>query len=332
MTKKHFLIFVFILVLIGCVYNDLPHLVVRSVRKIENIIAQNYSLKEKNPASILNKLKKDALASKKNTGEESNTSGEFYSPTDNIPLVYIPAGKFLMGSSETDGDHYEDEQPQHAVYLDSYWISRTQITNAEFADCVEAEACAYDVGTQRNPRYVDPAYADHPVVYVSWYMAQTYCQWSGGRLPTEAEWEKAARGPNGVKYPWGWEDPENNVYLTNANNVIGDTTPVGLFLKGASYNGVMDMGGNVREWVSDWYDPHYYLSLPDRNPTGPASGDKKVLKGASFEDSSHYSRAANRLAHDPKSPGIARGFRCAYSKAIIHDYTSNQSSDTITLK
>ena len=332
MAKKHYLILFFILILIGCASLDLPYLVKRSVRKIESIITTNTALKEKSPSAILKKLEQASQAAGTDKEAKPNSGIEYYTLNDNIPLVYIPAGKFLMGSSETDGDHYEDEQPQHAIYLDSYWISRTQVTNAEFAECVAAKTCTYDVGTQSNSHYVDPAYADHPVVYVSWYMAQTYCQWSGGRLPTEAEWEKAARGPNGAKYPWGWEDPENNIYLTNANNVIGDTTPVGLFIKGASYYGAMDMGGNVREWVSDWYDPHYYLSMPDRNPTGPESGDKKVLKGASFEDSSHYSRAANRLAHDPKSPGIARGFRCVYSKAVIHDYISNQSSDTITLK
>ena len=328
MTRKHFLTFLFILFLIGCVYNDLPHLVSRSVRKIENIIVQYNSAKEKSPASILKKLENDAQAANKN----SNSSLEYYNLAGSIRLVYVPAGKFLMGSSETDGDHYEDEQPQHKVYLDSYWISRTQVTNAEFAECIGAKVCAYDVGTQLNPHYTDPAYANHPVVFVSWYMAQTYCQWSGGRLPTEAEWEKAARGPNGAKYAWGWEDPENDIYLTNANNIIGDTTPVGLFIKNTSYYGAVDMGGNVREWVSDWYDPHYYLTLPDSNPTGPASGDKKVLKGASFEDSSHYSRAANRLAHDPTSPGVARGFRCVYTKAIIHEFSSNQTIDSLFVK
>ncbi len=328
MTKKQYLILFFILILIGCAFLDLPYLVKRSLRKIESMVATKSALKEKSPSTILKKLEQESQGS----GLDTNSGIEYFNLDGDIRLVYVPEGKFLMGSSQTDGDHYEDEQPQRKIYLDSYWISRTQVTNAEFEQCVKDKTCAYDVGVQTNPHYTDPAYADHPVVYVSWYMARTYCQWSGGRLPTEAEWEKAACGPNGAKYAWGWEDPENDLYLTNANNEIGDTTPVGLFIRGTSYYGAMDMGGNVREWVSDWYDPHYYLNMPDRNLTGPESGEKKVLKGASFEDSSHYSRAANRLAHDPTSPGIARGFRCVYTKAMIHNFSSDLAIDSLSVR
>jgi formylglycine-generating enzyme required for sulfatase activity len=229
---------------------------------------------------------------------------------DGMALVYVPAGEFIMGSTQYDRDLETNEVPQRTVYLDAFWISRTQVTNALFARCVSAGACQYSVSAKTNPRYQDPAYADHPVVYVSWQAAETYCEWSGGRLPTAAEWEKAARGAQGQKYPWGNAAPA--VETVNTNNTVGDTTPVGQYPAGASPYGALDMGGNVREWVWDWYDPYYYQYAPDRNPAGPAVGEKKVLKGSSFSDTYRYARPANRLAHDPASPGVNRGFRCAY--------------------
>ena len=229
---------------------------------------------------------------------------------DGMALVYVPAGEFIMGSTKYDRDLETNEVPQRTVYLDAFWISRTQVTNAMFARCVSAGACQYSASDKTNPRYQDPAYADHPVVYVSWQAAESYCEWSGGRLPTEAEWEKAARGTQGQKYPWGDTSPA--VETVNTNNTVGDTTPVGQYPAGASPYGALDMGGNVREWVWDWYDPYYYQYAPDRNPAGPAAGEKKVLKGSSFSDTYRYARPANRLAHDPASPGVNRGFRCAY--------------------
>jgi len=229
---------------------------------------------------------------------------------DGMALVYVPAGEFVMGSTKYDRDLETNEVPQRTVYLDAFWISRTQVTNAMFARCVSAGACQYSASDKTNPRYQDPAYADHPVVYVSWQAAESYCEWSGGRLPTAAEWEKAARGTQGQKYPWG--DAAPAVETVNTNNTVGDTTPVGQYPAGASPYGALDMGGNVREWVWDWYDPYYYQYAPDRNPAGPAAGEKKVLKGSSFSDTYRYARPANRLAHDPASPGVNRGFRCAY--------------------
>jgi formylglycine-generating enzyme required for sulfatase activity len=232
------------------------------------------------------------------------------SALDGMTLVYVPAGEFIMGSSMYDRDLETNEVPLRKVTLDAFWISRTQVTNAMFARCAAAGACLYSASDKTNPRYKDPAYADHPVVYVSWQAAENYCAWSGGRLPTEAEWEKAARGTDGRKYPWGNSAPAEN--SANTNNLVGDTTPVGQYPAGASPYGALDMGGNVREWVWDWYDPYYYQYASGNNPAGPAGGDKKVLKGSSFSDSYRYARPANRLAHDPTSPGINRGFRCVY--------------------
>jgi formylglycine-generating enzyme required for sulfatase activity len=232
-------------------------------------------------------------------------------PISGVEIVFVPAGQFLMGSPESDSNREPgSEEPQHTVYLDSFWITKTQITNTMFNICVSAGACAYSASHATNPNYLDPLFADHPVVYISWDMAQTYCEWTGGRLPTEAEWEKAARGPDGQRFPWGEEMAR--IKFANANNEIGNTTVVGTFPFGASYFGALDMGGNVREWVADWYDPGYCSISPAVNPLGPETGEKKVLKGASYRDPWRYSRAANRLAHEPASPGDVRGFRCVY--------------------
>lgn len=233
-----------------------------------------------------------------------------YNPINFMELVYVPAGEFLMGSTKNETNRDANEEPQHQVFLDAFWISKTQVTNGMFTACVSTGTCKYSVGASTNPNYFDPLYANHPVVYIAWDMAQIYCDWTGGRLPTEAEWEKAARGPNGAKYPWGEDQPREK--FVNADNFIGNTTTAGLFPFGKSFYGALDMGGNVREWVSDWYDPNYYQNSPASNPQGPETGDTKVLKGASYLDPIRYTRPANRLSHEPASPGAVRGFRCVY--------------------
>lgn len=234
-----------------------------------------------------------------------------FNPVTGMEVIFIPEGEFLMGSVDTDSNRdAASEEPQHKVYLDAFWMSKTQVTNAMFNACVTTGICKYSVSQTTNPNYLDPLFSNHPVVYISWSMAQTYCAWTGGRLPTEAEWEKSARGPGGQRFPWGSELAR--IKFTNAGNEIGNTTPVGSFPYGMSYYGALDMGGNVREWVSDWYDPEYFKQSPEMNPQGPETGEKKVLKGASYTDPWVYSRAANRLSHEPDSPGAVRGFRCVY--------------------
>jgi len=227
------------------------------------------------------------------------------SPRGNAVQIYIPLGAFIMGSNSTD----DDRAPVHAVYLDAFWIDQTDVTNAQFAQCVEAGACTYHVSFETNPRFTDPAYANHPVVYVTWQDAVDYCTWQGGRLPTEAEWEAAARGPYGRTHPWGEEVPSPT--LANIDGYVNDTTPVGSHPAGASYYGVLDMGGNVREWVSDWYDPFYYWVSPPGNPQGPVTGENRVLRGSCFSDPGWRSVASTRYAHVPDSAGATRGFRCA---------------------
>ena len=214
-------------------------------------------------------------------------------PTDGMVMVYVPAGEFLMGSGDADGLAEDNEKPQHTVYLGAYWIDRTEVTNAQYRKCVEAGACRepecpYSWG--HESAYNAP---DHPVVCVSWYDARAYAAWVGGWLPTEAEWEKAARGTDGRIYPWGDEFDGNRLNYCDRNCTKGDidtsvddgyvvTAPVGSYLSGTSPYGALDMAGNVWEWVADWYDAEYYGRSPARNPQGPASGDYRVLRGGDF--------------------------------------------------
>ncbi|NPV74801.1 MAG: SUMF1/EgtB/PvdO family nonheme iron enzyme [Anaerolineae bacterium] len=233
------------------------------------------------------------------------------SPLDGIVQVYIPAGNFQMGRSAS-GDELSDDQPQHTVWLDAFWIGLTPATNAAYSLCVASGDCKPPCSPETNPHYYDPVYASHPVVYVTWQAAQDYCRWAGGRLPTEAEWERAAGGDGWREYPWGEADPAEN--LANLGGFNESTMPVGSFPEGASPFGVLDMGGNVREWTADWYAPDYYPVSPAANPQGPPTGTERVLRGASWNDPWYYAKLTRRYAHAPDSAGANRGFRCAFDE------------------
>jgi len=239
-------------------------------------------------------------------------------------MVYVPAGNFLMGSTDADNNAAGDEKPQHTVHLDAFWIDRTEVTNAQYRKCAAAGACRAPTTCDRgDPAYGDASKADHPVVCVSWDDARTYCQWAGVRLPIEAEWEKAARGTDGRLLPWGNDfdchkgnfDDEQAVDLyvvPGGPNCDGyaQTAPVGSYPAGASPYGAVDMAGNVFEWVSDWYDSGYYSRSPDRNPKGPETGQYRVLRGGSWHDNWNLTRCANRYNPDPASRVYDIGFRC----------------------
>lgn len=222
---------------------------------------------------------------------------------DHENRMYVPAGEFIMGDG-TDKRKFI----AHRVYLDAYWIDQFEVTNAMLADCVKAGACeapsVYDV------YYGVPQYADYPAVYVTWWAAQAYCGVQGGRLPTEAEWEKAARGLDGRAYPWGAADPDNA--LLNFNLAHGGLTSAYDYLRGMSPYGLLNMAGNVREWVFDWYSHDYYLHSPYKNPQGPATGKEKSLRGGSYSDTASEVAVFHRTNHDPNSAGLNRGFRCAF--------------------
>ncbi len=285
---------------------------------------------------------------------------------DGMTLVYVPAGEFLMGSTDAEVaqalkgcsdsgwvlcDLINAEKPQHTVSLDAYWIDKTDVTNAMFAQFVKATS--YKTGAEKlgfayvlnlsmgfSPESWEPTSGanwqhprgpgsdikgldDHPVVQVSWYDAKAYCEWAGRQLPTEAQWEKAARGTDGRKYPWG-NDPvagnllnfaDKNLAIRQADKTIDDgypfTSPVGHYPKGASPYGALDMAGNVDQWVADWYDEKYYASSPDPNPAGPASGQYRAVRGGAWLGGAWGVRTAFR--HWEEIGLDFLGFRCVRS-------------------
>jgi serine/threonine-protein kinase len=221
----------------------------------------------------------------------------------------VPAGKFTMGSENGQSD----ERPVHTVYLDAFYMDKYEVTNARYAACVADGACTppHESSSTLSSYYGSPQYADYPVIHVDWYQAQAYCEWRGARLPTEAEWEKAARGTDGRTYPWGNNAPTCS--LANFANCVGDTSAVGSYPAGASPYGIYDLAGNVWEWVADWYDANYYASSPSSNPQGPSSGDGRALRGGSWYDSGSSVRASNRYWDVPDFRYSSVGFRCSRS-------------------
>jgi formylglycine-generating enzyme required for sulfatase activity len=229
-------------------------------------------------------------------------SGESMKWLDGSKLIYIPAGDFVMGDNGFDA-------PIHTVTLDGYWIQQTKVTNRMYEQCVKTGSCTPPTQELGGPVFNNPDFASHPVVGIDWNQAQAYCTWIQGSLPTEAQWEKAARGLNGNAYPWGSSEPSCD--LLNYANCNGRTSNVTTFEIGKSAFGLFDMAGNVFEWVSDWYDPNYYAQASSANPTGPQSGQYRVIRGSSFETASEQTFSAIRRFNEQLDAGRDIGFRCA---------------------
>ena len=255
---------------------------------------------------------------------------------DGMTLVYVPAGQFEMGIDAVERAH-----PAHTVSVDAFWIDRTEVTNAMFAAFLNDQGNQVEDGVawlepgagDRGIVYghidesdgvfrPEPGYEDYPVVEVSWYGAAAYCAWAGARLPTEAEWAYAARGPDSRFYPWGdaYDDSRANYCDVNCTYKWRDTrfddgaaewTAVGSYPAGASWCGALDMAGNVWEWVQDWWAEDYYARSPTRNPQGPDSGDLHVARGASWFDEP-YKDVSSRAVLTPSSYRMHWvGIRCA---------------------
>ncbi len=224
------------------------------------------------------------------------------------PMILIPAGEFIMGSDEGG----RNERPVRSVFLDAYEISQFEITQSEYGEFVKATR-------HRSPlsRYVKNIErfndANQPVVYVNWLDAEAFCKWRGQRLPTEAEWEKAAKGTENTTWPWGEEPTPVYANFLGKDDGSPYTMFVGSFKKDQSPYQVHDMAGNVQEWVSDWYDPLYYETGPTKNPKGPDTGEMKTLRGGSWNDSYLSGRASARINMVPDYRDTTVGFRCARS-------------------
>jgi formylglycine-generating enzyme len=225
-------------------------------------------------------------------------------------MVLVPRGEFIMGSTE-----HQDEKP-HNVVLDAYYIDKYEVSNKNYKEFMKATGHAAPAYWD-DPRLSKP---EQPVVGVNWYDSSAFCEWKGKRLPTEAEWERAAKGPDGHShYPWGHQlDPSK----ANYGQIVGRTTAVDSYPEGVSGFGVYNMAGNVFEWVSDWYDPTYFNVSPAMNPQGPAAGlnfanqgPVKVLKGGSWLAPSSSLHTSHRFWNQPEnnSYGVGLGFRCAQS-------------------
>jgi formylglycine-generating enzyme required for sulfatase activity len=281
---------------------------------------------------------------------EASTGDIWIRATDGMEMVFVPAGQFAMGSSSTDLAHtlelcavyyddcelgwFKDEMPQHTVIVDSFWMDRTEVSNGQFADFLNVMPNRREKGMfwldeehgqieRIDGRYVSKnGYENYPVVEVTWHAADAYCHWVGGRLPTEAEWEYAARGQSKVaSFPWGEQLDGDRLNLCDVNcelewadQSIDDgysrTAPVGSYPQGESWSGVLDMAGNVYEWVSDWYASDYYERSSTYNPPGPPTGENRVLRGGSWHLGPVSARSTNRLEMNPQVTHDRWGFRC----------------------
>ena len=233
--------------------------------------------------------------------------------TDECHALIVPAGPFTMGCNDDDDDQCDaDERPAHEVHLDAFAIERTEVSVAQYAECVTAGACTAPSSAWSACNWGRAGRDNHPVNCLDFEAGQAFCAWRGWRLPTEAEWEKAARGTDRRIYPWGNEPPSCD--RVNGAGCAFDTTPVGSMPAGASPYGVLDLAGNLLEWVSDGYDESYYSVSPAQNPTGPSESVARVARGGSYYGFPRYLRTSIRdRYYVPYEGDYIVGVRCARS-------------------
>lgn len=250
-----------------------------------------------------------------------------------VPMVYVPGGTFTMGA-----DNAGSESPAHSVKLSPFYIDRFEVTNRLWAACVVAKACSLPGSTDDfagRPYFGVEATNDYPVIYISWFNADAYCRWRGARLPTEAEWEMAARwNPSTgavTAYPWGDAWDQTRLNYCDAGCILGDPTfidpnfndgwpqmaPVGHFSNGASPVGALDMAGNVAEWVADWYSSAFYAASPAENPLGPSTGSAKVTRGGGWSLDRYWTRSTARPYFGQLTQAAGIGFRCAIPASSV---------------
>ncbi len=227
-----------------------------------------------------------------------------------VGMSFVPSGAFLMGSNA-----WPDQQPVHTVTLDAFWIDTSEVTVLDYGTCLSAGACTAPVSSGGPCNWGVAGRGLHPINCVHWNHAASYCAWAGKRLPTEAEWEKGARGTDARTYPWGETTPTCSQAVFNEGSGqgcgLGSTWPVGSKPLGDSPYGLHDMAGNAYEWVNDWYSATYYSVSPAANPSGPASGTEKVLRGGSWLFGADNLPTTIRPGFDPSLSDTDIGFRCA---------------------
>jgi len=245
---------------------------------------------------------------------EGEIGSTWVRPQDGMVMVYVPKGTFIMGSESGE----EDEQPVHEVYLDAFWIDQTEITYTMYA------------------RFDPSKYGSQPVQKLTWQQAQAYCAWAGGRLPSEAEWEKAARGTDERTYPWGDQPPAADLVNfadlrsrqswadVSVDDGYSEVAPVGKYPAGASPYGALDMAGNAAEWVNDWYVENYYAFSQQANPQGPEDGLFRVLRGGSYYTTAAGVRTTERSWYIDEGSAEYIGFRCAQSSIAAPTSFSNE--------
>ncbi|GAB4460822.1 MAG: hypothetical protein OHK0029_25320 [Armatimonadaceae bacterium] len=242
---------------------------------------------------------------------------EWMNPKDGAILVWIPGGEFVMGSDPADPDAQEPEMPQRKVRVDGFWMYRDLVTVAQYERFAKATKRPMPTAPQFNPNW---KFKDHPIVNVSWEDAKAYCEWAGSLLPTEAQWEKAARGGSTFQYPWGNTFDTAKLWSSvQEAQDAGGTAPVTRKSRvSESTFGIRDMAGNVWQWCADWYDPEYYKSAPKVNPTGPVAGNTRVLRGGSwFNYTQNMFRSTYRLRASPQKGEEDRGFRAVMPETIL---------------